>query len=292
MKRVKNRQRSRVLAFGLLGLIAALLLVLRVNRSDGVRASADAGVRLPILMYHSILKDPASTGMYVITPTALEEDLRYLRDNGYQTVVVADLLAYVDNGTPLPEKPVMLTLDDGYLNNLTYLLPLLERYEMCAVISVIGRYTALYSDTPDPNPAYAHLTWDDIRTLSGSGRVEIQNHSYDMHRQAARRGAGRKSGESMAAYTQALTEDVCTLQTLLQTRCGVTPTAFVYPYGQVSRGADGILAGLGFRCTMTCEERINQITRSAESLLGLGRFNRAGTESTAAFMRKIEAPMR
>lgn len=282
-----------MLAVGLLGLVAAALLVLRaVNRSDGVCASADAGVRLPILMYHSILKDPASTGMYVITPTALEEDLRYLRDNGYQTVVVADLLAYVDEGTPLPEKPVMLTLDDGYLNNLTYLLPLLERFEMRAVISVIGRYTALYSDTSDPNPAYAHLTWDDIRTLSESGRVEIQNHSYDMHRQAARRGAGRKSGESMAAYAQALTEDVCTLQTLLQTKCGISPTAFVYPYGQVSRGADEILAGLGFRCTMTCEERVNQITRSAESLFGLGRFNRSGTESTAALMRKIEGSVR
>lgn len=274
----------------LLGLLGAVILTAwAAERSAAVTTAAETEIRLPIIMYHSILKDPDSTGPYVITPATLEEDLRYLRDHGYQTVVVADLIAYVDDGTPLPEKPVMLTLDDGYLNNLTYLLPLLEQYEMRAVVSVIGRYTELYSNTPDPNPAYAHLTWSDICTLAESGRVEIQNHSYDMHRQAARRGAGRKNGESMAVYTKVLTEDVQTLQTLLQTQCGITPTAFVYPYGQVSSGADEILADLGFRCTMSCEERVNRITRSESSLFCLGRFNRAGTESTTTFMRKIES---
>ena len=92
-------------------------------------------------MYHSILKDASRTGKYVITPSRVEEDLIYLQENGYETVVVADLIAYVTDGTPLPEKPVMITLDDGYLNNLTYMLPLLEQYDMRAVISVIGLYS-------------------------------------------------------------------------------------------------------------------------------------------------------
>ena len=161
---------------------------------------------------------------------------------------------------------------------------------MRAVISVIGKYSELYSDTPDPNPSYAHLTWADIRTLAESGRVEIQNHSYNMHRQESRRGASRRKGETLEAYTQALTDDVTHLQTLLETQCGLTPTAFVYPYGQLSKGADEILKSLGFQCTMSCEERVNTVTRAEASLFCLGRFNRAGTLSTAEFMRKIESP--
>ena len=256
-------------------------------RSVGADAGAELGVRLPVIMYHSILKDPAKTGKYVITPARVEEDLVYLRDNGYETVVVADLLAYVNEGVPLPEKPVMITLDDGYLNNLTYMLPLLEQYDMRAVISVVGCYVDQYSEKPDPNPSYAYLTWDDIRTLSESGRVEIQNHSYDMHKQETRRGASRRRDESMEVYAKALGDDVTMLQQRLAENCGVVPTAFVYPFGQISDGSDDILRSLGFQCTMSCEERVNNITRDADSLFSLGRFNRAGTLSTAQFMKKI-----
>ncbi len=270
-------------------LLTCILLVCGASwfRSVGATADAELGIRLPVIMYHSILKDASRTGKYVITPARIEEDLIYLRDNGYETVVVADLIAYVHDGVPLPEKPVMITLDDGYLNNLTYMLPLLEQYDMRAVISVIGLYSELYSETSDPNPSYAHLTWDDIQTLSESGRVEIQNHSYNMHRQETRRGASRRSGEGMEVYAKALSDDVMTLQQLLEENCGIVPTAFVYPFGQISDGSDDILRSLGFQCTMSCEERVNSVTRDAQSLFSLGRFNRAGTLSTVQFMKKI-----
>ena len=280
--------RKKLIA-GFCGLLACIVLVCGASwlRSVGATADAELGIRLPIIMYHSILKDASRTGKYVITPSRVEEDLIYLQENGYETVVVADLIAYVTDGTPLPEKPVMITLDDGYLNNLTYMLPLLEQYDMRAVISVIGLYSELYSETLDPNPAYAHLTWDDIKTLSESGRVEIQNHSYNMHKQEARRGASRRSGESMEVYAKALSDDVTALQQLLEEKCEIVPTAFVYPFGQISDGSDDILRSLGFQCTMSCEERVNSITRDAQSLFSLGRFNRAGTLSTAQFMKKI-----
>ena len=60
--------------------------------------------------------------------------------------------------------------------------------------------------------------------------------------------------------------------------------------GQLSKGADEILKSLGFQCTMSCEERVNTVTRAEAALFCLGRFNRAGTLSTAEFMRKIESP--
>ena len=100
--------------------------------------AAEEGVFLPILMYHSVLKDPSKTGKYVITPESLEEDLRYLQQHGYRTVVMQDVIDFVYNGVQLPEKPVVLTFDDGFYNNLTYLLPLLIEYDMKAIVAPVG----------------------------------------------------------------------------------------------------------------------------------------------------------
>ena len=103
---------------------------------------AGAGTASPpelrIVMYHGLIKDKSRQNQYMIDPEVLESDLRYLCDNGYQTIVVSDLLAYLNNGTPLPEKSVMLTFDDGYYNNYLYADPLLKKYRCRAVLSPIG----------------------------------------------------------------------------------------------------------------------------------------------------------
>ena len=101
--------------------------VVLLGRGQAEMALAEEGVHLPVLMYHSILKDSARQGQYVISPSVLSADLDALQQRGYQTVTVSDLLAYVYDGVSLPEKPVMITFDDGYYNNYVYAYPLRER---------------------------------------------------------------------------------------------------------------------------------------------------------------------
>ena len=268
---------SMILLIGALSASICLAWAQRPGEADGVD--------VPIVMYHSILQDPARAGRYVLSPKVFEQDLQYLAENGYTTVTVADLIAYTQGGQ-LPERPVMLTFDDGHLNNLTYVLPLLERYDMKAVISVVGRYCETYSQTPDPNPNYAYLTWDDLRALADTGRFEIQNHSYDMHDQGARKGSGKLPGESDEAYRQVLQQDVSRLQQILEERCDIRPTAFTYPFGLIGEHEEEILREMGFRATLTCFERPNHITRDPDSLFGLGRYNRPSGISTEAFMQR------
>ena len=286
---MKKISRARVFAAAAVCALAfaAGIVHMAATSPPFLAASADAGVSLPILMYHSILRDPAKTGAYVIRPETVESDLAWLKNHGYETVTVADLLAYVDDGMPLPERPVMITLDDGNLNNATYLLPLLEKYDMRAVVSVVGSYCETYSAHPDPNPAYAYLSWAEVGEISSGGRVEIQNHSYDMHRLTGRVGAGRLPGEGDDAYRLALTSDAMRTQQMLTEHCGIRPTAYAYPYGNRGQGADAILADAGFRCTMTCEERVNRVTRDPSSLFSLGRFNRSGLLTTTEMMKKV-----
>ncbi len=246
------------------------------------------GCDLPILMYHGLLKEEARQGKYVVSPDRFESDLKYLQTNGYHTVVVQDLIDYVEKGTPLPEKPVMITFDDGYYNNYYYAYPLLEKYDAKIVISPICRYTDEYSQVEDVHPNYSHITWDNINEMIASGRVEIQNHSYNMHSCNGKRvGTKRMKGESDLAYETAFTQDLSKAQTRIDEMTGWTPTCFVYPFGAISNGTQEMLKSMGFQSSMTCESHMNRITRDPECLFEMGRYLRPGLQSTEAFFQKI-----
>lgn len=276
---------KRSFAIGLL-----LLLVLQAGCGRAVAANQTLAERrtVHVLMYHSILRDPARAGKYILSPDVLEEDIVWLLGHGYAIVAARELIAFVDGEGELPEKPVLLTFDDGYLNNLTYVLPILEKYDCCAVISIVGEYTRRYSETPDPNPSYAYVGWDEVAALAQSGRVEIGNHTYDLHGQNDRMGSARKRGESAADYERMFVGDVGRLQEELHARVGVTPDTFAYPYGVVDPLSVPLLKQLGFCVTLTCNERASTIVRGdAESLYALGRYNRPSGVSTEAFMEKV-----
>lgn len=214
-------------------LAGAMAAVMAVAASGGlalgviaaVQADAEAKVEdridLPIIMYHGLLKEEKRQGQFIISPNLFEQDLRYLQENGYTTVVIADLIAYVQDGKPLPEKPVMLTFDDGYYNNYLYAFPLLKQYNCKMVLSPIGRYTDEYTQNKDTHANYAHCSWDAVREMMASGLVEFQNHSYNLHSiDSGRKGAKKKAVESLVDYRTLLVEDVMKMQTRMREETG------------------------------------------------------------------------
>lgn len=252
----------------------------------GSQAEKDE-VRLPILMYHSILKDKARAGKFIVSPVTLAADLDYLQDRGYKTVTVSDLVRYVDGLADLPEKPVMITFDDGHFNNYQYAYPLLKERGMRAVISAIGIQTEQFSETGLENAYWSYLSAERLIEMQQSGVFEVQNHSYDMHENDARRGCLRMRGENLKSYRTLLLEDAEQAQTLFIENGLPAPIAYVYPFGMYSRETEDILKGLGFMCTITCEERVNTLRREQEDLYRLGRFNRPAGVSTASFLGAI-----
>lgn len=251
-------------------------------------ASSDPGVTLPILMYHAILKDPGRTGEYVVTPASLEQDMQFLQEHGYTTVFMSEVIDYVYNRADLPEKPVVLSFDDGHYNNLTYLTGLLEKYHMKAVIAPVGEYVQQYTDHPDPNPAYAYLTWQDLSDLSQSGYFEILNHTYNMHNYQGRKGTCKKQGETSAQYRKAFLEDVGYMQECLREKSSICATTFVYPFGRICKESLDLVKELGFSASLSCYEHTNQLTHNPECLYQLGRFNRSGLYSTEQIMKKAK----
>lgn len=242
-------------------------------------------VKLPIIMYHSILKDSARAGDYVISPETLEKDLDYLKQNGYETITVKDLVNYVDGLSDLPEKPVMITFDDGHFNNFLYAYPLLKERNMKAVISVIGYETEQYSENGQENAYWSYLSTSRLKEMSSV--FEIQNHSYNMHELTPRKGSTRMRGESKEDYRQVLIADTEKVQKLLSDAGISAPICYTYPYGAYSSESEEIIQSLGFLCTLTCEERVNTITKDDSSLFKLGRFNRPAFISSEEFFKKI-----
>ena len=281
---VKLKRQPALLLLFIPVLVLSLLPLLRRGRAAAAMTGA---VRVPVLMYHSVLDDGSRAGDYTVTTEVFREDMLWLREHGYTAVFVSELVDFADNGKPLPQNPVVVTLDDGYLNNLTCVLPVLEELDMKAVISVIGRYSAEFSETHDRSPSYAHLTWEDICVLAQSGHVEIANHSYDMHELSPRRGCMKKRGESTEEYSALLKDDLSLLQKLLLENCGVTPLTFAYPYGRISEEALPVIKALGFRAALTCDNRVNRLTGDPEELYSLGRFNRPSGIATEKLMERI-----
>lgn len=246
-------------------------------------------VFLPIIMYHSLLKDRNLQNDYTVSPSLFENDLKYLTSNGYTTVTVEDLINYVYHGKNLPDKCIMLTFDDGYYNNYYYAFPLLKKYKCKAVISPIASMTEKFTQTQDISVTYGHISDDDIKEMVNSGYVEIQNHSYDMHTLTPRKGVSKKQSESMENYKKAITDDITKAQNYLENATGKKPNCFVYPFGAKSENTEEIIRELGFVCTLTCTEEPNVITRDKESLFELGRYRRDGKESMENLLRRIES---
>lgn len=284
----------RKLFYGSISCTVSILLCIAFSlfgmRAVKVEAPVHEGVFLPVIMYHSVVEN-GGNGDYIIDAADFEKDMKYLEANGFKSVSIAQLVDYVYADGKLPEKPVMITFDDGFENNLTVALPVLEKYDMCGIVSVVGEFTEKAVAENDPNPAYAYCTWDDIRAMSECGRLEIGNHTDKMHSISnGRRGCAMKWNESLADYADAFETDIGGLQQKIIENSEITPIVFAYPYGSISRESIPILKKMGFKATFICYEKPNYITKTPNTLFGLNRYNRASYLSTEEFMRRALKP--
>ena len=229
-------------------------------------------IKLPILMYHSLQKDIKMQGTYVISPGDFERDIKYLKEHGYTSVTFAQLVDFVTNGTPLPEKPVMITFDDGYYNNLLYGEPILKKYGFTAVISPIVSCTEEYSNLDNISPVYGCAGWEQLKSAMENNTFTVENHTYNLHSLKGRKGITKLQGESYESYKKTVGEDISKAQNLITQNTGVTPLCFTYPYGAFDDYSQRLIKELGFSSSLTATERLNIITRNSDSLFGLGRF--------------------
>lgn len=277
------------LGITLLSILAATfsLGAVALRLSPSAFAAEEESVKLPILMYHAIMSDKTKAGDYVITPQDFRHDMEYIKEAGYNTVVMEDIISYVQTGAPLPENPVMITLDDGYYNNYLYAYPVLEELGQRAVLSVLGVEADRYTNEPDMHENYAHSNWDQLREMHESGVIELQNHSYDMHHiMKGYMGIGMKSGEEITAYRTRLYTDLSQMQSRFQDELGIVPNTFTFPFGTAPADSSQVLRELGFLASLGTDGRTNYLTRDESSLQLLARYNRTNKDTAQSILEK------
>lgn len=232
---------------------------------------------VPVLMYHDIGPEEPDNGM-VITPELFEEHLAALRDSGYETISFEELRQYVNGSGILPEKCVVITFDDGYLSNYEYVYPLLMKYGFEATIFEVG--ATVGSDTyKDTGTAIRpHFSFEQGREMYESGTIDIQSHTFDMHRVEGldaeyRDGASKLKGESDKEFAEIFKADLEKSRQEIETNTGNSVFALSFPKGIHSTLTDVCARQSGFDITVTVEEGVNDIVKGLpQSLYGLKRI--------------------
>lgn len=181
-----------------------------------------AGV--PVLAYHMVSSVPER---YSIFPEEFDEQMRYLTDNGYKAVSLAEMVDGLAGRGQLPAKPVVITFDDGYRDNLTTALPIMEKYGLRGTVFVIASQVGQAD----------YLTWDEIKEMQRRG-TEIGSHTVS---HAVLTDITLPEREREVRLSKEMIED----------QLGTKVEFLAYPFGQFDASMFDILQQAGYRGACT-----------------------------------------
>ena len=139
------------------------------------KKSTRRDVKIPVLLYHNFVstvpdKDPDNFN-YINTPQSFEENIKVILENGYTIISMKELNDANNSKFELPEKPILITFDDGYYSNYEYIYPILKKYNIKASIFVVTDKVGKEID------GIKYLGWKECLEMQNSGLVEIFSHS-------------------------------------------------------------------------------------------------------------------
>lgn len=217
---------------------------------------------LPICMYHYVYESanpPENVDANFIEVNALEEELKYLKENEYYFPTWKEVREYLEGKRILPEKSIVLTFDDGP-SYITLAIPLFEKYQIPVTSFVITNYY----DNKDMLQSYA------------SEYVTFESHSHGMHKGG---GSGKHGGifPSMS-HDDALADLKQSIE-----MCG-SGDAFAYPFGDYTQECERILEEAGFLCAVTTEAGK---CYPGDDPYALRRVRMSGEQSLSSFAERI-----
>lgn len=165
-------------------------------------------VGVPVLYYHSVRE--SADNEVTITPEKLRIQLKYIKDQGYITLTMSELKNYLLDNSPIPQKSIVITFDDGYMDNYYNAFPILKDLNMVATIFCI---------TSNLDGSY-YLSKDAITEMSNYG-IDIQSHTVNHHKL------------DKMTYGEQLAE-LKTSKKTLEAITGKEVTSVAYPFGNFS----------------------------------------------------------
>jgi peptidoglycan/xylan/chitin deacetylase (PgdA/CDA1 family) len=192
-------------------------------------------LKVPILMYHYISIPPEDANKYrvdlSIAPDAFREQMAYLADNGFETVDLYDLSLAITGKRDLPEKPVIITMDDGYRDNYENAFPILQEFGLSATFFVVTQ------PIDDGNEIY--LTWEMAKEMANAG-MRIEPHS-------------KTHADLSSRDREYIVYEILGSQESIAAHTGQTPRFFCYPGGRYDETTIEVVSDLDFWGAVTTE---------------------------------------
>ena len=243
---------------------------------------------VPVLMYHHVSPNP---GLVTVSPETFEEHIAYLARKKYHALTADEFLEFLQGKRELSGRQVLITFDDGYLDNYVYAYPILQRYGLKATIFAI---TGLIGDgaartylgaakvlpvTPDHRACKAAvaegradevmLRWSEIETMEASGVVEIHSHTHSHVR-------WDKLHTDKAQRLAAVEADLIASRTMLKRRFGKDSRHLCWPWGYFEPEYQAVAAAAGFAAQYATARGVNVAGSDPECIPRLVMKDRPG----------------
>jgi peptidoglycan/xylan/chitin deacetylase (PgdA/CDA1 family) len=224
---------------------------------------------VPVLMYHHVGPNP---GLVTVSPQTFRAQMAWLADHGYRSVGCEDLAAFLA-GAPLPDKSVLITFDDGYLDNYVHAHPVLREFGLRAAIFLVTGWIGdgparAHAGSRDPVPACPDhrrcmeavaageadrvmLRWSEVEAMRAAGSFEFHSHTHTHTRW------DRQIAEP-AARREALAADLESSRRTLAARLGAASGHLCWPQGYYDGDYQRVAREAGFRYLYTVEKGINR----------------------------------
>lgn len=215
--------------------------------------------KVPILMYHSISCNASSRfRQFTVSPASFAEQMAYLHQHGYAPMTITQYVGVrSQGGTALPERPVVLTFDDGFADFFTDALPVLKKYNFTATLYVstafidgVSRWLRHERET-----TRLMLTWEQLTEISSSG-IECGAHSH--------------SHPQLDVLSRRVARDeILQSKRLLEDHLGRQVFSFAYPYGYYTAQVRQFVREAGY--TSACAVK-HALSSRADDPLSLARL--------------------
>jgi len=229
---------------------------------------------VPVICYHAISPHPYNEMM--TTPENFESHIRYLKENGFHTLTMDEMVAFMEGKKIIPPKSIVLTFDDGYAGVYRYAYPILKRNEYHAVlflvVGAIGK----------PGDKMEHLTWEEVAEMDRSGVIEAQVHCNQLHvRMAEYWEHEARLGKPHSDLERDLRDAKATLEAKLHKKV----LYLAWPFGDYNRPLIHMALRLGYRALVATGYGVN---RKGDSILRIRRIRMSTRYDTLArFRRKL-----
>jgi peptidoglycan/xylan/chitin deacetylase (PgdA/CDA1 family) len=216
---------------------------------------------VPVLMYHHV--SPVE-GMINVTPSNFEDQLQWLKRHGYRSLSSDEFAAHLD-GKPAPARSVLITFDDGYLDNWVYAYPLLKKYGYTAMVFLVTSWVGEgglrhclgqgeLPEAPSHQDCEARiaqgrgdevvLRWSEIKAMRDDGVIEFHSHTHTHTRWDLSTPAEKNTH---------IAEELALSRAALETHLGGVSDHFCWPQGYFDADYTRLAKEAGFRYLYTTQ---------------------------------------